>query len=121
MKSTAQLVMEYIDSIPIGDFVTRKNLIRYVCDNIVSKKEYETKYPYNKYSTIDNYRNVLVHNNILSMLDDYPGHYLKINHVPKNVSMTQLRDRMYDKPYYASNKIGLFAQYTDFVKQDGDL
>ena len=49
-KSTAKLVMEYIDNIPIGDFVTRKELIKYVYDNITSKKDYETNYPYNKYS-----------------------------------------------------------------------
>ena len=114
MKSTAQLVMEYIDNISIGDFVTRKELIRYVYDNIASKKEYESEYPYNKYSTIDNYRNILVHNNVLNMIDDHPGYYLKINHVPKNVSMTQLRDIMYTNPYYPTNTRGLLSWAKDF-------
>ena len=57
-KSTAQLVMEFINNVPIGEFVTRKELIKYVHDNIVSKKYYETNYPYNKYSTVDNYRKI---------------------------------------------------------------
>ena len=36
-KSTAQLVMEYIDNIPIGGFVTRKELIKYEKSSISRK------------------------------------------------------------------------------------
>lgn len=104
-KSTAQLVMEYIDSIPIGNFVTRKELIKYVYDNVTSKKDYETNYPYNKYSTVDNYRKILELNNIiLPAPDNLPGNYLKINKVPMDVPMYLLKDRAYTNPYYPDRK-----------------
>lgn len=117
MKSTAQLVMEYIDNIPIGDFVTRQNLIKYVYDNIASKKEYESKYPYNKYSTVDNYRKILELNNIiLTAPDNLPGHYMKINEVPMDIPMYILKDRAYTNPYYSSNKKGVFSWAKDLLK-----
>lgn len=107
-KSTAKLVMEYIDNIPIGDFVTRKELIKYVYDNITSKKDYETNYPYNTYSTIDNYRKILELNNIiLPAPDNLPGHYMKIHEVPMDVSMYLLKDRAYTDPYYSSNSVSI--------------
>ena len=114
-KSTAQLVMEYIDNIPIGAFVTRKELIKYVNDNINL-----TNSPYtfdaNKDSTVDNYRKILELNNvILKAPDNLPGHYMKINKVPMDVPMYLLKDRAYTNHYYPSNKKGVFSWAEDLL------
>ena len=115
MKSTAQLVMEYIDNVPVGDFVVRQELIKYVNENCVDKSKYGNEYYVRcKYSTVDNYRKILELNNvILPALYNFPGHYMKINEVPMNVSMHVLRDRAYTNPYYPTNKRGLLSWAKD--------
>lgn len=115
MKTTAELVMKYVDCVPVGEFITRKELLKFIYDNIIvnNPQKDNSIYVNSRYSTVDNYRNVLVHNNVLTMIDDQPGCYLKINQVPKDVSMTQLRDRMYTNPYYPTNKRGLLSWAKD--------
>lgn len=103
MKHISQLVLEYFDSIPIGEFGTRKELINYV--NSVNPIR-------SSYSSIDCYKRTLQLNNIISEPSDgMLGCYMKINEIPKGVSFNELRKRAYNNPYY-----GRGASVFDFVK-----
>ena len=46
MKPVCQIVFEYIDSLEVGDFVTRKNLIKYVADNSSGSMRCKCDYAY---------------------------------------------------------------------------
>lgn len=115
-KTVADLVLEYIDSIPVQEFATRKNMIAYVNDNIE-----QTNCPHrfeenNGYSTIDNYRNICCKNNILQHIPGKLGIYLKINEVPKASMCNLLIRANTGKPYYEdSNGMSIFGQ--DLLKE----
>lgn len=101
MKSTAELVLEYIDSIPLGEFVSRKDIYDYAC----KVKDVRGR------STVDCYKRILQLNNIISEPTDTLGIYVKINPVPEGITMNELKERSKFpmNPYYKNKTTGIFT------------
>lgn len=115
MKSIAQLVLEFIDNAPLGEIISRQGLINYVCEtNKLNKNNYSIR------STIDCYKRMLQINNIISEPVGKLGEYVKINEVPKNVTMNELKERCKwpINPYYGNKVTGAFTLAQDLL---GDL
>ena len=96
MKSVCQLVFEYIDALDVGDFVTRKGLIKYVADNF----DKVTTFCYwdgASDNSIDNYRRTFQRNNILSESTGR-GVYMKIHNIPDGVTYADLNKRDWRDP-----------------------
>lgn len=106
MKSVCQLVFEYIDSLEVGYFVTRKNLIKYIEDNFEGSTNTNYK---NGFSTnsIDNYRRTFQRNNILTNSDG-SGTYMKIHNIPNGVTYAELNKRDWDNPIISKNSGSVF-------------
>lgn len=96
MKPVCQLVFEYIDALDVGDFVTRKGLIKYVADNF----DKNTTFCYwdgASDNSIDNYRRTFQRNNILSESTGR-GVYMKIHKIPDGVTYADLNKRDWRDP-----------------------
>lgn len=96
MKPVCQLVFEYIDALDVGDFVTRKNLIKYVTDNF----DKDTTFCYwdgASDNSIDNYRRTFQRNNILSESTGR-GVYMKLHKIPDGVTYADLNKRDWRDP-----------------------
>lgn len=96
MKPVCQLVFEYIDALDVGDFVTRKNLIKYVADNF----DKDTTFCYwdgASDNSIDNYRRTFQRNNILAPSNGSET-YMKIHNIPDGVTYADLNKRDWRNP-----------------------
>ena len=122
MKTIAELVLEYFDSIPVGELAIRKDLIKYVDDNIHLTDAPTRQGEYNRYTTVDVYKRILQLNNIIS---EPPGNklgvYIKLNPIPTGVSMNELKNRVRTNnwddmnPYYKNKTVGIFG--SDLLKE----
>ena len=101
-KSAWDCIKTIVNETPIGDIITRK-IIRERANNIV-----QASYAYgiNKYSTLDNYRNMLCNHNILKKVG--LGAYIKLHNIPDDVSLTTLLSTRYDSPLYRDNSSSIF-------------
>lgn len=96
MKPVCQLVFEYIDSLDVGDIVTRKGLIKYVFDNF-DKDTTLCYWEGASDNSIDNYRRTFQRNNILSESTGR-GVYMKIHKIPDGVTYADLNKRDWRNP-----------------------
>lgn len=101
-KSAWDCIKTIVNEASIGDIITRKT-IHERANNIV-----QASYAYgiNKYSTLDNYRNMLCNHNILKKIGF--GAYIKLHNIPDDVSLTTLLSTRYDNPLYGNNSCSIF-------------
>ena len=103
MKSICQLIFEYIDDLEVGDFVTRKGLIKYVTDNW-SSLDYRSWVSDN---SIDNYRRTFQRNNIRASSNG-SGTYMKIHKIPDGVTYNDLNKRDWRNPIIPKGSGSIF-------------
>lgn len=117
MKTVCQVVFDYINEVPVGDFVIRQELLKRVMLNDIKRLGLDPNKTYkfpSSYTTVDCYRKFFQYNNILSDSDG-SGRYIKLHKIPEGVTFAEIKRRGWKDPLFKSNTTGIFEGLQEYL------